>query len=135
MGGRGGSSGMGGGNSAKRYSGDGAIELTAQPIEVMRDTRDKGIVLEATTDNKGNITLKYAEPYEYEKKNSRSSYAKYKLSAGITDMNSSGRNDEIRSVGINWDKVNTVSGKTWGTQYLMKENGFKWDSAKKMWEK
>lgn len=35
--------------------------------------------------------------------------------------------------GINWDKVKSVSGKTYDIKNYIKEKGFKWDGTKKMW--
>lgn len=91
------------------------------------------LVLEATTDGKGNVTLQYASATGYREQNSRTSYAQYDLKAGITNLRENGNPDDLTSVNINWDKVKTVSGKTFGTQRLMREKGFKWDGAHKIW--
>ena len=115
-------------------------------------------VLEAQSDRKGNITLSYAKPDEYFEKNKKHKYGLYELKTGITsasDIESSILHDPnygyvkeakskfkvenqagyVRSVGIDWDKVNSVSGKTYNVKALLREKGFRWDGADKSWKK
>lgn len=115
-------------------------------------------VLEAKSDGNGNITLGYATADDYYNKNSKNKYAVYELKCGITNAgdiknNSSNipdafqsktskykpENEEtkygIRSVGIDWNKVNSVSGQTYNIKSLLKAKGFKWNGAGKNWVK
>lgn len=50
----------------------------------------------------------------------------------VKDENKSG---SIRSVGIDWDKVNSVSGQTYKIKDLLKAKGFKWNGTGKNWVK
>lgn len=111
--------------------------------------------LSAKSDGNGNVTLDYATADDYYNKNSKNRYAVYELKSGITnssDIKSDWKVPEafnnknsktkpendmhgIRSVGINWDKVSSVSGKTYGIKAFLKDKGFKWNSAGKNWVK
>ena len=112
-------------------------------------------VLDAQSDGNGNITLGYATPVDYYQQNSKTSYGLYELKCGVTnasDIHGSrvtnatygtknskvkSENDvsKVRSVGIDWDKVNSVSGQTYNIKALLKAKGFKWNSAGKNWVK
>ena len=50
----------------------------------------------------------------------------------VKDSNAS---SDVRSVGIDWDKVNSVSGQTYNIKALLKAKGFKWNGAGKNWVK
>ena len=137
MGGRGSSSGGRNGG----YSKDGTIKLSGEKKHVERLTGmnryggDNSIVLSASTDGRGNITLNYASPVSYREQNSKSTYAQYELTAGLSNRSATGKTTDIESHGINWDKVKSVSGKTYGTQTFMRSKGFSWNKEKKIWEK
>ncbi len=117
-----------------------------------------GDVLEASSDGNGNLTLGYATPSGYYEQNSKTSYGVYELKTGITDapdihggrvhakafdaldnidskVKPENEKGDIRSVGIDWDKVKTVSGQTYNVKDLLKEKGFKWNGAGKNWVK
>ena len=137
MGGRGGSSGM---TSNRGYTKDGTIKQNGEKMFAERMTGgniygSQAVVLEATTDGNGNLTLEYAQPVGYRQQNSKTSYAQYELKAGLTNRSPTGKTTEFRSNNIDWDKVKTVSGKTYGTQYFMRQQGFSWDSAEKKWKR
>nr|DAG24023.1 MAG TPA: protein of unknown function DUF1858 [Caudoviricetes sp.] len=36
---------------------------------------------------------------------------------------------------MNWDKVKSISGKTFSLRQAAKEHGLSWDSKKKMWRR
>lgn len=140
-GGRGGASGTG---ANVGYTRDGTIKTNGEKMLVervtmrgipFRDPYSREVVLEASTDGNGNLTLSYATPVGYREQNSRTSYAQYEISAGITSLGPTGKNIEMKSNNINWDKVKSVSGKTYGTQSFMREHGFDWDREKKIWKK
>lgn len=38
-------------------------------------------------------------------------------------------------LGIDWDKVKSVSGKTFNIKDMLKHKGFKWNSSEKNWKK
>ncbi len=138
MGGRGGSSGI---VANRGYTKDGTIKQNGEKMLAERIAGssawggDDSIVLEATTDGNGNLTLSYAKAVGYRQQNSRTSYAQYEISAGITNQSPSGKRIDLKSNNINWEKVKSVSGKTYGTQSFMREQGFTWDSSEKKWKR
>lgn len=85
-------------------------------------------VLEATTDGKGNLTFDYARPDSWEKKakTNKTNYLTYNVQAGAVDG---------ESFGINWDKVQSVSGKTYNLRAEAKAHGLSWDGATKSWRR
>ena len=164
MGSCGSSSKQGAGSAAKQspikyLSSDNALyESPDEVLYVERNISSYGSddVLKAQSDGKGNLTLSFAQPDEYFRQNSRTTYGLYEIKTGITNADDvSGRrlqsenyglgkdsstkpgNDllGVRSVGIDWDKVNSVSGKTYNVKALLKEKGFRWDGADKSWKK
>nr|DAV66093.1 MAG TPA: hypothetical protein [Caudoviricetes sp.] len=85
-------------------------------------------VLEATTDGKGNLTFDYAQPDSREKtgKTNKTNYLTYNVQAGAVDG---------KSFGINWDKVQSVSGQTYNLRAEAKAHGLSWDGATKSWRR
>ena len=85
-------------------------------------------VLEATTDGKGNLTFKYAQPDTREKtaKTNKTNYLTYNVQAGAVDG---------QSFGINWDKVQSISGQTYNMRAEAKAHGLTWDGATKSWKR
>lgn len=85
-------------------------------------------VLEATTDGKGNLTFEYAQPDTREKtaKTNKTNYLTYNVQAGAVDG---------QSFGINWDKVQSISGQTYNMRAEAKEHGLSWDGATKSWKR
>lgn len=127
MGGRGGSSGL--------SSGSGVIDKNAKArtIEtVYREAKGysgsyyKDEVLQAVDNGNGEVHFQYATPESREKtaKTNRTQYVTFKLKAGAENGN---------VFGVNWDKVKSVSGQTYNMKSEIKDRGFRWDGAKKMW--
>lgn len=85
-------------------------------------------VLEATTDGKGNLTFDYAQPDTKEKtaKTNKTNYLTYNVQAGAVDG---------KSFGINWDKVQSISGQTYNMRAEAKAHGLTWDGATKSWKR
>ncbi len=85
-------------------------------------------VLEATTDGKGNLTFEYAQPDTREKtaKTNKTNYLTYNVQAGAVDG---------QSFGINWDKVQSISGQTYNMRAEAKAHGLTWDGATKSWKR
>lgn len=85
-------------------------------------------VLEATTDGKGNLTFDYARPESREKtaKTNKTNYLTYTVQAGAVDG---------KSFGINWDKVNSISGQTYSMRSEAKSHGLSWDGKTKSWKR
>lgn len=135
FGGRGGGMGGGGGGYAPA-SKDGALERAkVQTIEgVYREARGwsgsyyKQEVLEATTDGHGNLTFSYATPVSREKtaKTNRTQNLTYEVAHGALDG---------ETFGINWSKVNSISGQTYSLRQAAKDAGLKWDGATKKWKR
>lgn len=162
MGGRGGSSGMGGGGT-KYLSGDKALyESKDEVLRVRRVTNERfgtDIVLGAGSLGEGHIGLDYADPVGYVQHNSKTNMAIYELKTGLAyaseygpaevryasdtlgmkDMSSSIKSGNsyrgINSVGIDWDKVHEVSGRTYEVKDFLKNKGFKWNGTRKSWTK
>lgn len=88
----------------------------------------KDEILEATTDGNGNLTFRYAKADEYEKtaKTNRTVYTTYSIKAGAYNG---------ETFGIDWSKVNSISGQTYSLRNVAKENGLSWDGAKKQWRR
>lgn len=85
-------------------------------------------VLETTTDGKGNLTFEYAQPDTKEKtaKTNKTNYLTYNVQAGAVDG---------KSFGINWDKVQSISGQTYNMRAEAKAHGLTWDGATKSWKR
>lgn len=127
FGGHGGSSGMSGGSGVIDR---GAKERTIETI--YREARGyssgyyKSDILEATDAGNGELAFVYATPAERDKtaKSNRTQYLTYKLKAGAEDGD---------VFGVNWNKVKSVSGQTYGLRTTLKDKGFKWDGKEKKW--
>ena len=136
FGGRGGGSGGGGGAGYVKGSSDGAlvkakkqiIEGTFHEARGWGGSYHKEEVLEATTDGKGNLTFSYAQPVTRTKtaKTNRTQYLTYEVAHGALDG---------KTFGINWSKVNSISGQTYNLRAEAKANGLSWDGANKRWRR
>lgn len=116
----------------------GIIDPSAEPREieaVYREARGyyssyyKNEILQASADDHtGELSFDYATPEKREKtsKTNKTQYLTYKVKAGAEDGD---------TFGINWDKVKSVSGQTYGIRAELKERGFKWDGKTKKWRK
>lgn len=65
----------------------------------------------------------------------KGTYATTTIKHGITDMSEDDRYIGSQSVGINWDAVKTVSGKTYEHKEFIKSKGFSWNRENKRWER
>lgn len=84
-------------------------------------------VLEATTDGKGNIKFSYASGGEWiSPKTNIKQHVRYTLRAGAINSH---------TFGIDWSKVQSVSGRTFNIRQAAKEAGLKWDSKTKTWRR
>lgn len=70
------------------------------------------------------IPVNYAQPDAKEKtaKTNKTNYLTYNVQAGAVDG---------KSFGINWDKVQSISGQTYSMRAEAKEHGLSWDGATK----
>lgn len=137
MGGRGSShsSGAGYGSSGStRGSSDGVItggntreiETTYFRSGSMGGARYKNEVLEAKTDGNGNVTFTYAQG-SFDEPTSRTNKTQtvhYKLQAGAVDG---------ETFGIDWSKVQSISGQTYSLRQAARDAGLKWDGKTKRW--
>lgn len=136
FGGRGGGSGGGGAGGMVKGSRDGALmRAPKKTIEaIYREARGaygsyyKEEVLEAVTDGHGNVTFSYATPVSREKtaKTNRTQYLTYEIAHGAVNG---------KSFGIDWSKVNSISGQTYNMRNEAKANGLKWDAQEKKWKR
>ena len=149
-----------GNNGIKYLSSDNALYESSDEVLYVERLVTKGFsvgedVLNAKSDGNGNLTLGYATPTQYYDQNSKTSYGLYELKCGITNasdvkrsmndtdyfsgkkskVKDSNASSDVRSVGIDWDKVNSVSGQTYNIKALLKAKGFKWNGAGKNWVK
>lgn len=126
MGGRGSASGAsasGGAITGKTFQ---TIETTYYSSNSLGGSRYKDEVLEATSDRNGNLTFSYARPKFHEKtaKTNRTQTVTYSVRAGAVNG---------ETFGINWSKVNSISGQTYSLRKEAKEAGLTWDRDKKRW--
>lgn len=128
MGGRGSSSGTAGGSSDGVITGGGTTHIESSYIEARgwNRARYSEEILEATTDGNGNVTFSYATPTTDTKtaKTNKTHYTTYDLQAGAVDG---------ETFGINWAKVQSISGQTYNLRQEAKAAGLTWDSKQKKW--
>lgn len=127
MGGRGGSSGLSsGGGVIDKNAKARTIETVYREAKGYSGSYYKDEVLEAVDNGNGEVHFQYATPESREKtaKTNRTRYVTFKLKAGAENGN---------VFGVNWDKVKSVSGQTYNMKSEIKDRGFRWDGAKKMW--
>ena len=124
MGGRGGSGGGGAIVAGKPQT----ITTTYYSNRSIGGSRFKNEVLEATSDKKGNVTFSYATPTFSgpSAKTNKTQDVTYKVKAGAVDG---------KTFGINWSKVNSISGQTYSLRSAAKAAGLKWDGATKTWRR
>ena len=81
----------------------------------------------------GNLTLSYATPTKTTRRNNGNIDYEYELHHGLyQDSNRSGISS---SIGIDWDKVQTVGGQTYESREFLRGKGFRWDPQKKIYTK
>ena len=124
MGGRGGSGGGGAIVAGKPQT----ITTTYYSSRSIGGSRFKNEVLEATADKKGNVTFSYATPTfsGLSAKTNKTQDVTYKVKAGAVDG---------KTFGINWSKVNSISGQTYSLRDAAKAAGLKWDGSTKTWRR
>lgn len=124
MGGRGGSGGGGAIVAGKPQT----ITTTYYSSRSIGGSRFKNEVLEATADKKGNVTFSYATPTFSgpSAKTNKTQDVTYKVKAGAVDG---------KTFGINWSKVNSISGQTYSLRDAAKAAGLKWDGSTKTWRR
>lgn len=132
MGGRGGSSGLG-----KKGA---SLIGNAAPIKLENQKSKSGFnrwrqdIFEAkeVKEEKGHLSIGYATPVRYSNPNKNTTEAEYNLKAGI--YNQMG-DRSFHDHNINWDKVNKVSGQTYGIKDMLISKGFKWNPDDKTYIK
>ena len=124
MGGRGGSGGGGAIVAGKPQT----ITTTYYSSRSIGGSHFKNEVLEATADKKGNVTFSYATPTFSgpSAKTNKTQDVTYKVKAGAVDG---------KTFGINWSKVNSISGQTYSLRDAAKAAGLKWDGSTKTWRR
>ena len=127
FGGRGGQSGMSGSSGViDRSAKEKTIETVYREALGYSPGYYKSDILEAIDAGIGELAFAYATPVERDKtaKSNRTQYLTYKLKAGAEDGD---------VFGVNWNKVRSVSGQTYGLRGTLKDKGFKWDGKEKKW--
>lgn len=84
-------------------------------------------VLDATADKDGNVTFTYATPTWRSgpgAKTNKTETVEFTIKNGAING---------KTYGVNWEKVNSISGQTFNLRSTAKEAGLKWDSKNKMW--
>lgn len=128
MGGRG-ASGGGGGSSDGVITSNKVkeIETTYYRSGSIGGARYKNEVLEAETDGHGNVTFSYPSQRVFDDpsaKTNKTQTVRYKLKAGAVDG---------ETFGIDWSKVQSISGQTFSLRQAAKDAGLKWDGTRKRW--
>ena len=127
FGGRGGQSGMSGSSGViDRSAKEKTIETVYREARGYSPGYYKSDILEAIDAGNGELAFAYATPVERDKtaKSNRTQYLTYKLKAGAEDGD---------VFGVNWNKVKSDSGQTYGLRGTLKDKGFKWDGKEKKW--
>lgn len=126
MGGRGGSSGMSNSGVIDRSAKMRTIETVYRSSGGYSGGYYKDTILEAKDNGNGELSFEYATPEKREKtaKTNKTEYLSYKLKAGA-------ENGDV--FGVNWDRVQSVSGQTYDLRSEIKDRGFKWDGKTKKW--
>ena len=119
--------------------GSGVFEKVASPVHLKNEKhmssggRWKHTILEASDAGSGGISLDYATAKSYEHPNRNTTVAKYELEHGV--WSSQTGNQSPGSVGINWDNVKFVSGRTFDVKGLLNEKGFRWNRDTRRYER
>lgn len=132
MGGRGSSSGMSGGGALPK--GQPEVTISTYYRQNSRFGSHYGdSVYEASEVSPGHINFSYAQPHfpkESQKANTKE--VEFKIKHGAeTHYN----NGNTKFHGINWSKVNQVSGQTYSMRSDLKDMGFRWDKGSNSWKK
>lgn len=93
----------------------------------------RNTILEAKETGGGGIELDYAKPKGYSNPNSNTTIATYEISHGV--WNGQVGSPHADSIGIDWDKVTHVTGKTFDVKDFIKDKGMRWDRDKKRWSR
>lgn len=129
--------GRGAGSGAGLMSSGGPLAKVDKPVELINEKsrssgdRWKHDIYEAKHVGGGELVIGYAEAKSYEHPNNNTTVAHYELEHGMWSSQPGDRS--FGEIGINWDKVTAVSGKTYIIKDWLKENGFKWESGSKRW--
>lgn len=135
MGGRGGSSGIVAGGGISYASKDHTL-INEEPLKSKWVLgTNGGDIVQAVTDEHGNLTLSNRPAEEYEVWSKKKTFATTTITHGITNMNENEKYIGSQSVGINWNAVKTVSGKTYTHKEFIKSKGFSWNRANQRWER
>ena len=129
--------GRGAGSGAGRMSSGGPLAKVDKPVELTNEKsrssgdRWKHDIYEAKHVGGGEIALGYAEAKSYEHPNKNTTVAHYEIEHGMWSSQPGDRSPG--EIGINWDKVTSVSGQTFAVKSRLKEEGFRWDGKNKKW--
>ena len=118
---------------------EGSVEIK-RTLRIAQNTMGKRTyytqeVLEAaeSSGKPGELVLSYATPKNSAYRHNGNRDDEFELRHGLYQTsNSSGIN---QSVGIDWDKVETVRGQTYSAQSFLRGKGFRWDSDEKIYTK
>lgn len=130
---------MGGRGASSASGGRGVLSRVASPAHLWNEKHLssgggwKHTILEASDAGGGGISLDYARAKSYEHPNRNTTEARYELEHGV--WSSQAGNRSPGSVGINWDNVQFVSGRTFDVQDLLKEKGFRWNRNIRRYER
>ena len=130
---------MGGRGSASASGRSGVLTRNDKPASLTNEKHAssgnswKHTVLQASDAGGGGISLDYATTKSYEHPNRNTTVARYELEHGVWSSQDGDRSPG--SVGINWENVKFVSGRTYDAQYLLKEKGFRWNRNTRRYER
>ena len=130
---------MGGRGSSSASGRSGVLTRNDKPVSLTNEKHAssgqnwKHTVLKASDAGGGGISLDYATPKSYEHPNRNTTVARYELEHGVWSSQDGDRSPG--SVGINWDNVKFISGRTYDAQYLLKEKGFRWNRNTRRYER
>ena len=125
--------GRGAVSSSGRSSASALIDEGSVHLESTRSWSSGGqwkhTVLKAEDDGSGNLTLEYAIHGNSTQLNRNTTRRDYEIRHGVWSGQAGNRSPG--SIGIDWDKVKSVSGRTYDVQSLLKGKGLRWDRGAK----
>lgn len=120
----------------EKKSGSNGVLKKSTPVELENEKRGgrwNNTILQATDSGNGVLNLSFAQPTAYEHPNKSTTVAKYELSNGVWTGQMGDRTPH--SVGINWDNVQAVEGKTYDVSRYLKGKGLHWNSRNRRYER
>lgn len=110
-------------DSSGPFKNEGSVELSNER-HGSSGYRWRHTILKADKTGDGGIVLSYARPNGYSNPNRNTTEASYSIEHGVWSGQPGDR--QPNSIGIDWGKVQYVSGKTYEVNDFIRDKGFRW---------